>query len=135
MAKSYSLTRDSVDKIARVADEHNHATRPDNYYSLRRASNTVGPAGIVVRTPSEGIPAASYDSGTKEIECGKAMCKLYHAKSEIDEEGARTITLIELEDELEVWNMVSTEVGGDANIQVKNMYDTWFVDVEDCGSG
>jgi hypothetical protein len=93
-----------------------------------------GPAGIVVRTPTEGIPAASYDSGTKEISCGKAMCKFYHAKTEIDAEGAKTLTLIELEQELEVWNMVGTEVGGDSNIQVKNMYDTWFVDVEDCGS-
>lgn len=134
MAKSYSFTKDSVEKIARVADEHSHAIRPDSYYTLRRAGNTGGPAGIVVRTPTEGIPAASYDSGTKEISCGKAMCKFYHAKAEIDAEGVKTLTLIELEQELEVWNMVGTEVGGDSNIQVKNMYDTWFVDVEDCGS-
>lgn len=134
MAKSYSLTRDSVDKLARVADEHNHATRPDNYYSLRRARDTRGPAGIVVRTPSEGIPAASYDSSSNEITCGKALCKFYHAKAEINADGVKTLTLIELEQELEVWNMVTTEVGGDSNVQVKNMYDTWFVDVEDCGT-
>ncbi len=134
MAKSYSFTKSSIDKIARVADEHSHATRPDNYYTLRRAGNSAGPAGIVVRTPTEGIPSATYDSGTKELSCGKAMCKLYHAKVDIDEEGAKTLTLIELEQELEVWNMAGTEVGGDSNIQVKNCYDTWFVDVEDCGS-
>jgi hypothetical protein len=134
VAKSYSLTRDSVDKLARVADEHTHATRPDNYYSLRRAGNTAGPAGIVVRTPAGGIPGATYDSSSNEITCGKANCKIYHAKAEIDRDGLKIIVLIELEQELEVWNMVTSEVGGDSNVQVKNMYDTWFVDVEDCGT-
>lgn len=74
-------------------------------------------AAAIFLTPSTGIPAMS---GSGPYTFGSATC------TKIDGDGVVT------SDEAIVYNSVSGPIPGDRVIQVKRIYNKWFVDVVDC---
>lgn len=87
----------------------------------RQYLRALNPDGKLARTPSGGIPAASYSGGT--LTPGKADCTLFDPGDEVWILGSAVET---------VYNTQAVAVAGNTNIQCKRMDGRLVVDVEPC---
>lgn len=130
MAKYLFSKREDVESLLKLVDSEGPLRLPGS--RVRREG--VLTTGWLFKTPAGGIPARDG------VRCGRAECVPYYLKG-VDVSGQLELDIEELTDNegtsitVEVFNIFSSDIGGDAYITAKEIYKRLVADAEDCGSG